>query len=69
MTDMNPLTRNQSDRWIAGVCGGIARWLGWNSDLVRLLYIIVSVCSVAFPGIIAYIILWLVMPTEEEPLL
>ncbi|MGD9636328.1 MAG: PspC domain-containing protein [Pirellulales bacterium] len=45
--------------------GGIARWLGWNSDAVRLLYVLFSVCSVAFPGTIVYIILWLVMPLEE----
>jgi phage shock protein PspC (stress-responsive transcriptional regulator) len=65
MTTTNPLTRDRNDRWIAGVCGGLARWLGWNSDLVRLLYIVLSVCSVAFPGIIVYIILWLVMPLED----
>jgi phage shock protein PspC (stress-responsive transcriptional regulator) len=53
------------DRWIAGVCGGIARWLGWNSDVVRILYVLASVCSVAFPGIIVYLLLWLVMPVED----
>jgi phage shock protein PspC (stress-responsive transcriptional regulator) len=59
------LTRNPNDRWIGGVCGGIARWLGWNSDAVRLLYVLLSVFSAAFPGAIVYIILWLVMPLEE----
>ena len=59
------LARNPQDKWIAGVCGGIARWLGWNSDAVRILYIVLSICSVAFPGLIVYIILWAVMPEEE----
>jgi phage shock protein PspC (stress-responsive transcriptional regulator) len=59
------LTRNPNDRWIGGVCGGIARWLGWNSDAVRLLYVLLSVLSAAFPGAVVYIILWLVMPLEE----
>jgi len=47
---------------IAGVCGGIAEWVGWDPTFVRLLYILVSVLSVAFPGIIVYIILWAIMP-------
>jgi phage shock protein PspC (stress-responsive transcriptional regulator) len=47
---------------IAGVCGGIAEWLGWSPAWVRLLYILISVLSAAFPGIIVYIILWIVMP-------
>ena len=59
------LARNPHDRWIGGVCGGIARWLGWNSDMVRILYVLASVLSAAFPGTVVYIILWLVMPLEE----
>jgi phage shock protein C len=59
------LARNPHDKWIAGVCGGIARWLGWNSDAVRLLYVLISVLSAAFPGLLVYAILWLVMPLEE----
>jgi phage shock protein PspC (stress-responsive transcriptional regulator) len=47
---------------IAGVCGGLADWLGWDPTLVRVLFVIISLASVAFPGIIVYIILWLVMP-------
>ncbi len=58
--------RRSNDRWIAGVCGGIAEWLGWSSDKVRLLYVLVSVLSAAFPGIIVYLVLWLVMPGPEE---
>lgn len=49
---------------IAGVCGGIAQWLGWSPMWVRLLYVVISVLSVAFPGIIVYLILWVVMPKE-----
>jgi phage shock protein C len=59
------LARNPNDAWIAGVCGGIARWLGWNSTAVRLLYVLISVCSIAFPGILVYLVLWFVMPSEE----
>lgn len=49
---------------IAGVCGGLAEWLGWDPTLVRVLYVALSLVSAAFPGTILYIILWLVMPRE-----
>jgi phage shock protein PspC (stress-responsive transcriptional regulator) len=50
---------------VAGVCGGLARWLGWDSTAVRILYVLISIMSAAFPGTIVYIILALVMPTDE----
>ena len=51
---------------IAGVCGGIAEWLGWSPTLVRILFVVISIASVAFPGILAYIILWVVMPEKDR---
>ncbi len=57
-----PLHRSQTNKVIAGVCAGLADWLGWDVTLVRILYVLVSVFSAAFPGIIVYLILWLVMP-------
>lgn len=59
-----PLSRSRNDRWLAGVLGGIARRFGWNSTLVRILYILVSIASAAFPGIIVYLVLWLLIPEE-----
>ena len=56
------LHRSSSNRIIAGVCGGIAGWLGWNPTTFRVLYVVVSILSVAFPGILVYLILWIVMP-------
>jgi phage shock protein PspC (stress-responsive transcriptional regulator) len=50
---------------IAGICGGLAHWLGWDPTLVRVLYVAVSVFSAAFPGILVYIILWIVMPEGD----
>ena len=60
------LQRSRDQRVIAGVCGGIAEWLGWNASVVRLLYVIVSIASAAFPGILAYVILWILMPERED---
>lgn len=62
----NPLRRSRRHRWIAGVCGGLAQWLGWDPMLVRVLYVVVSIVSVGFPGTIAYIILWIIMPEAES---
>ena len=59
-----PVLRSRSDRMIAGVCGGVAKSLGWSPLAVRILYVVLSVLSVAFPGVLAYIILWAVMPEE-----
>lgn len=49
-------------RMIAGVCGGLADWLGWSPTLVRVLYVLISVVSAAFPGILVYVVLWILMP-------
>jgi phage shock protein PspC (stress-responsive transcriptional regulator) len=54
------------DRIIAGVCGGIADWLGWDPTLVRILFVVVSILSAAFPGTIVYLLLWFVMPECED---
>ncbi len=51
---------------LAGVCGGLARSLGWDPTLVRILYVAASLLSAAFPGALVYIILWLVMPESNE---
>jgi phage shock protein PspC (stress-responsive transcriptional regulator) len=58
--------RSRHDRVLAGVCGGIAKSLGWNSTAVRILYVIASIVSVAFPGAIVYLVLALVIPLEPE---
>ena len=50
---------------IAGVCGGLAAWLGWDVTLVRVLYVALSIFSAAFPGILVYLILWMVMPQAD----
>jgi phage shock protein PspC (stress-responsive transcriptional regulator) len=60
-----PLHRTTHDRILGGVCGGIARWLGWSPTGVRILYVLISILSAAFPGMLVYLILWIVMPRDE----
>ncbi len=59
-----PLQRSRGSRVIAGVCGGMAKSLGWNPTAVRILYVILSIASAAFPGLLVYVILWIVIPEE-----
>ncbi|HKH46549.1 MAG TPA: PspC domain-containing protein [Thermoanaerobaculia bacterium] len=56
------LYRSRTHRMIAGVCGGLADWLGWSPTMTRILYVIVSVVSAGFPGMLVYLILWIAMP-------
>lgn len=49
---------------IAGVVGGLAGYFGIDSSMLRIIYVLVSIFSAAFPGILVYIILWLVVPQE-----
>ena len=58
------LLRSQQERMIGGVCGGIAAFLGWSPTRVRVAYVLLSVLSAAFPGIVLYIALWIAMPSE-----
>jgi len=55
------LHRSRHDRMIAGVIGGLAHRLGWSSTLLRVLFVIVSIASAAFPGILVYLIAWLLI--------
>lgn len=57
--------KRSNNSMIAGVCGGIAEWFDWDPTLVRVGYVILSIFSAAFPGILVYIILWAVMPPAD----
>ncbi|HXT20354.1 MAG TPA: PspC domain-containing protein [Thermoanaerobaculia bacterium] len=56
-----PLHRSQDHRVIAGVCGGVAEFLGWNPTLVRVLWVILTPTTL-FAGFFIYLLLWLLMP-------
>ena len=60
------LSRAREDRVLVGVVGGIARRFGWNSTVVRAIFVVVSVVSAAFPGLLVYLVLWMLMPEGEE---
>jgi phage shock protein PspC (stress-responsive transcriptional regulator) len=59
------LRRSRDDRMIAGVIGGLAEYFQVDSTLLRAIYVVVSVVSAAFPGILVYLALWLIMPERS----
>ncbi len=60
------LRRSRDDSIIAGVCGGLAEYFELPAFRLRLAYVLVSVLSAAFPGIIVYIVLWILIPKKGE---
>ncbi len=60
------LTRSSRHKMIAGVCGGLAEYFQLDPTVVRVAYVLISIVSVAFPGILAYIILMFVMPPPDQ---
>lgn len=61
------LMRSATDVKIAGVCAGFAEYLDWDVTLVRLLWALLTLFSGFFPGIVGYIICWIVMPVAPLP--
>jgi phage shock protein PspC (stress-responsive transcriptional regulator) len=66
MSKQRGIERSRSEAMIAGVCAGIARHFGWSVTGTRVAYVILSICSAAFPGILVYLILWLVLPRADD---
>jgi len=50
---------------IAGVCGGIAEYLGWDPVWVRILFAVLSVATAVLTGVLVYLVLWVAMPEPE----
>lgn len=61
-----PLRRSRSNRMLGGVVAGLANYLGMDVSLARVLYVLISIFSAAFPGILVYVILWVLVPQEDE---
>ncbi|MEM7199077.1 MAG: PspC domain-containing protein [Planctomycetota bacterium] len=58
------LVRSSDDQILGGVCAGIADSMGWDANRFRLVYVVVSLLSAAFPGLLVYLALWFLMPEE-----
>lgn len=66
MSRRNGIKRSRRDALIGGVCAGIAHHFGWSVTGTRVAYVLLSIFSAAFPGILVYLILWLVLPQDDD---
>lgn len=62
-----PLRRSRTNRQIAGVLGGLAEYFHIDPTLLRVVYVVGSIVSAAFPGVLVYLVLWLLIPEVDEP--
>ena len=62
---VNALRRSREDRWVGGVCGGIARLTGVESWLWRILMVALVLCGGA--GVLLYALLWIFVPDDGTP--
>jgi phage shock protein PspC (stress-responsive transcriptional regulator) len=61
-----PLRRSRNNRQIAGVVGGLAEYFNVDATVLRVIYVVGSIVSAAFPGLLVYILLWLLIPEAED---
>ena len=59
--DQKKLTKSEN-KVLAGVCAGLAEYMGMDITVMRVLYALLTLCSAAFPGVLLYLIMALVMP-------
>lgn len=58
------LVRSRDDRWLSGVCGGVAKFTGVDANLVRLIVVVGTIFG--FGSLfVAYIVAWILMPEER----
>ena len=60
---MEEKLRRSNDAWIAGICGGLADYFGFERELTRIFWLLLTIFTF-FPGLILYIVLWILMPKE-----
>lgn len=63
---MNKQLTKSNNKMIAGVCSGIAEFFEIDPTLVRVGYVVLSIFSAAFPGILLYLILCIIMPSKQQ---
>ncbi len=64
MYQARALRRSRTHRMIGGVVGGLADYFGIDPTLARVIYVVGSILSTVFPGMLVYIICWMVIPEE-----
>ncbi|MDD3322348.1 MAG: PspC domain-containing protein [Paludibacter sp.] len=63
---MKKKLKRSKNQQLAGVCAGIAEYFDWDITLVRVIYALLTIFSAGFPGLLLYIVMWIVMPLDNE---
>jgi len=63
---MKKKLKRSKNQQLAGVCAGIAEYFDWDITLVRVIYTLLTIFSAGFPGLLLYIVMWIVMPLDNE---
>jgi phage shock protein C len=58
------LTRSK-EKMVAGVLAGLADYINMDPSILRILYVVLSIASIGFPGLIAYIVMWIIIPEDD----
>ncbi|WP_328593415.1 PspC domain-containing protein [Lolliginicoccus suaedae] len=66
MTMQSQLRRTRDGRWMGGVCAGIAKQYGWDVNLVRLVFVLVSLLGTLGIGVLVYLVMWAMIPLEDS---
>lgn len=61
---MRKLYRSDTDKKIAGICGGLSEMLSYDSTIIRLIFVFITVLTGLVPAIVAYIVGWLIIPVK-----
>lgn len=60
------LMRSSKDKMLAGICGGIAEYMVVDPTIIRLVFALATFFTVVFPGVLIYLIMWVVVPKDRE---
>ncbi len=64
MSEQRKLYRSESEKLIAGVCGGLAEYFGVDPLLVRFIFVVLALNGL---GVVLYLVMWVVIPTRSMP--
>lgn len=67
MKNLKKLYRDPNDRVLGGVVGGLAKYLGWNAGVMRLLLVVLALTTYVMPMVLCYLIAWMVIPLANTP--
>ncbi len=60
------LCLSRTNKVLAGVCGGLSEYIGVDATLVRIIWVLASIMTMAVPLMVIYVVCWAIMPLEDR---